>query len=193
MKPLWQETLSQLEQNLNPQHFTTWIKPIQFIGIDKDLVQIEVPNRFFLSWIRDNYADLIRETLSSVGAVSYRLKIEITSDSNDNSDKSLADSSLNRDIITDQTPRAALQKNAGSFNINKKYTFDEFVSGSSNQFAYAAANAVANNPATTYNPLFIYGGVGLGKTHLVNAIGNAILLKNPEMRVCYYTSEKFMN
>jgi len=193
MKPLWQETLSQLEQNLNPQHFTTWIKPIQFIGIDKDLVQIEVPNRFFLSWIRDNYADLIRETLSSVGAVSYRLKIEIASDSNDNKDKSLADSTLTRDIITDQTPRAALQKNAGSFNINKKYTFDEFVSGSSNQFAYAAANAVANNPATTYNPLFIYGGVGLGKTHLVNAIGNAILLKNPEMRVCYYTSEKFMN
>jgi len=193
MKPLWQETLSQLEQNLNPQHFTTWIKPIQFVGIDKDLVQIEVPNRFFLSWIRDNYADLIRETLSSVGAVSYRLKIDIASDSNDNSDKSLADSTLNRDIITDQTPRATLQKNAGSFNINKKYTFDEFVSGSSNQFAYAAANAVANNPATTYNPLFIYGGVGLGKTHLVNAIGNAILLKNPEMRVCYYTSEKFMN
>jgi chromosomal replication initiator protein len=193
MKPLWQETLSQLEQNLNPQHFTTWIKPIQFIGIDKDLVQIEVPNRFFLSWIRDNYADLIRETLSSIGAVSYRLKIEISSASKSNCDKIFADSTLNRDIITDQTPRAVLQKNASSFNINKKYTFDEFVSGSSNQFAYAAANAVANNPATTYNPLFIYGGVGLGKTHLINAIGNAILQKNSEMRVCYYTSEKFMN
>ena len=192
MKPLWQETLSQLEQNLNPQHFTTWIKPIQFIGIDKDLVQIEVPNRFFLSWIRDNYAELIRETLSSIGAVSYRLKIDIASEKDNSNNKIVAESASNKEIITDQIPRTS-PKNTGSFNINKKYTFDEFVSGSSNQFAYAAANAVANNPATTYNPLFIYGGVGLGKTHLVNAIGNAILQKNPEMRVCYYTSEKFMN
>jgi chromosomal replication initiator protein len=192
MKPIWQETLSQLEQNLNPQHFTTWIKPIQFIGIDKDLVQIEVPNRFFLSWIRDNYAELIRETLSSIGAVSYRLKIDIASENN-TKNNSVTETSLDKEIITDQIPRTTLPKNTSSININKKYTFDEFVSGSSNQFAYAAANAVANNPATTYNPLFIYGGVGLGKTHLVNAIGNAILQKNPEMRVCYYTSEKFMN
>jgi len=192
MKPIWQETLSQLEQNLNPQHFTTWIKPIQFIGIDKDLVQIEVPNRFFLSWIRDNYAELIRETLSSIGAVSYRLKIDIAS-VNHTINNSVEETTLDKEIITDQISRTTLPKNTSSININKKYTFDEFVSGSSNQFAYAAANAVANNPATTYNPLFIYGGVGLGKTHLVNAIGNAILLKNPEMRVCYYTSEKFMN
>jgi chromosomal replication initiator protein len=80
-----------------------------------------------------------------------------------------------------------------SFNLNPKYTFGEFVSGSSNQFAFAAAMAVANNPATTYNPLFIYGGVGLGKTHLINAVGNSILQKSPNMKVCYYTSEKFMN
>ena len=81
----------------------------------------------------------------------------------------------------------------GAINLNPKYTFNEFVSGSSNQFASAAAMAVANNPATTYNPLFIYGGVGLGKTHLINAIGNKILRDNPSMKVCYYTSEKFMN
>jgi chromosomal replication initiator protein len=192
MKTLWRETLSQLEQNLNPQHFTTWIKPIQLVGIEKDLVQIEVPNRFFLSWIRDNYAELIRETLSSIGAVSYRLEIDIAKENGLNQHKSIEANGI-KEIITDHTPRISLQKNPGSFNLNKKYTFDEFVSGSSNQFAYAAANAVANNPATTYNPLFIYGGVGLGKTHLVNAIGNAILQKNPEMRVCYYTSEKFMN
>jgi chromosomal replication initiator protein len=83
--------------------------------------------------------------------------------------------------------------NSAVNNLNPKYTFDEFVSGSSNQFAFAAAMAVANNPATTYNPLFVYGGVGLGKTHLINAVGNAVLKKNPEMKVCYYTSEKFMN
>jgi chromosomal replication initiator protein len=192
MKTLWQETLSQLEQNLNPQHFTTWIKPIQLVCIEKDLVRIEVPNRFFLSWIRDNYAELIREIISNIGAVSYRLEIEITKVNGNDQHKTLDSSSI-REIVSDTSTRSSLQKNPGSFNLNKKYTFDEFVSGSSNQFAYAAANAVANNPATTYNPLFIYGGVGLGKTHLVNAIGNAILQKNPEMRVCYYTSEKFMN
>jgi chromosomal replication initiator protein len=192
MKTLWQETLSQLEQNLNPQHFTTWIRPIQLVCIEKDLVQIEVPNRFFLSWIRDNYAELIRETLSSIGAVSYRLEIDIVKETGVDQQKKV-EATVTKEIITDHTPKISLQKNPGSFNLNKKYTFDEFVSGSSNQFAYAAANAVANNPATTYNPLFIYGGVGLGKTHLVNAIGNAILQKNPDMRVCYYTSEKFMN
>lgn len=192
MSQLWQEMLSQLEQNLNPQHFATWIKPIRLISIDKDLVCIEVPNRFFLSWIRDNYAEMIQENLSAIGAVAYRLKINIASESNQQPAKTNKAATPAKDAVAEQVKHLP-QKHSGSFNINKKYTFDEFVSGSSNQFAYAAANAVANNPATTYNPLFIYGGVGLGKTHLINAIGNSILQKNPEMRVCYYTSEKFMN
>ncbi|GAB4164813.1 MAG: chromosomal replication initiator protein DnaA [Geothermobacteraceae bacterium] len=190
MNPIWQETLDKLQKDLNPQHFSTWIKPIKLIAIDRDLVRIGVPNRFFLTWIRDNYADMIRETLSDIGAVSYQLQIEVATDGKAGENASPTPGPGVQPVEpAKQTPKP----NPGIYNINKKYTFDSFISGASNQFAYAAARAVASNPATTYNPLFIYGGVGLGKTHLINAIGNAILESNPDMRVCYYTSEKFMN
>jgi chromosomal replication initiator protein len=188
MNRLWEETLIHLEQTLPPQHFSTWIKPIRFVGLDKDLVHLEVPNRFILDWIRDHYSQTIQDTLSRIGAVSYRLQYSVFSKSG------LAPA----EPVTDQAPvrsPSPLSNSQGSSSgtLNPKYTFEEFVAGSSNQFAFAAAMAVANNPATTYNPLFIYGGVGLGKTHLVNAIGHTILRKNPQVRVCYYTSEKFMN
>lgn len=191
MNPLWQETLEKLEKSLNPQHYSTWIKPIRLVSIDKDCVRLEVPNRFILSWIRDNYADLIQETLSNIGAVSYQLQIDIAANAKNSTTEATEQPVAS--VVADVPRSASIQKNTKVFNLNKKYTFEEFVSGSSNQFASAAAQAVASNPATTYNPLFIYGGVGLGKTHLINAIGNAILDENPDMRVCYYTSEKFMN
>ncbi|RME38009.1 MAG: chromosomal replication initiator protein DnaA [Deltaproteobacteria bacterium] len=188
MNPLWQETLDKLKKDLNPQHYSTWIKPIKLLSIDRDQVRLGVPNRFFLTWIKDNYADLIRETLSDIGAVSYQLHIEISNGSGSGPAPEPRPTGTPVEQVR-QPPKP----NPGIYNLNKKYTFDSFISGASNQFAYAAARAVATNPATTYNPLFIYGGVGLGKTHLINAIGNAILESNPDMRVCYYTSEKFMN
>jgi chromosomal replication initiator protein len=194
MNRLWQETLAHLEQTLNPQHFSTWIKPIRFVRVDKDEIRLEVPNRFVRDWIRDHYVPMIRETVSRIGAVAYRIQLEIKSNSQEK-ESEVAEIEKPRHTPTPaDAPRDNQQREwNGTGNINSKYVFDEFVAGSSNQFAYAAAMAVANNPATTYNPLFIYGGVGLGKTHLVNAIGNAIIKKNPGMRVCYYTSEKFMN
>jgi chromosomal replication initiator protein len=194
MKKLWLETLTHLEQTLNAQHFNTWIKPIKLVAIEKDLVRLEVPNRFILDWVRDHYADIIRETMSSIGAVSYHISIEIIKKSKEQKTINKTEIALHQPPISTSDPKEYSTKYGNSsFNINPRYTFEEFVAGSSNQFAVAAAMAVANNPATTYNPLFIYGGVGLGKTHLVNAVGNAILAKTHGMRVCYYTSEKFMN
>ncbi|WP_305045493.1 chromosomal replication initiator protein DnaA [Geoalkalibacter sp.] len=191
MDRLWRETLTQLEQTLNPQLFATWIRPIEFLRIEKSQVFLRVPNRFFLEWIRDNYTRRIEQALAQVGAVEYRIVLEIGR-------PQVADStpSPQKSTQREDPPEGFLPKTrADAFvtNLNPRYVFTDFVSGSSNQFAHAAAMAVANNPATTYNPLFIYGGVGLGKTHLINAIGNAILSRNPEMRVCYYASEKFMN
>ncbi|PLX99219.1 MAG: chromosomal replication initiator protein DnaA [Desulfuromonas sp.] len=190
MNKLWEETLDQLEKHLNAQHFSTWIKPIRLQSINKDVVHLEVPNRFVLDWVRDNYARLIQDTLSNLGAVDYKLNWSIGRNSTvqENSTKE-------KETNKEETKPAAITTAppANHTNLNPKYTFDAFVSGSSNQFAHAAAMAVAANPATTYNPLFIYGGVGLGKTHLVNAIGNAMLARNPQLRVCYYASEKFMN
>lgn len=193
MSKLWEDTLVQLELKLSPQHYATWIKPLKFIKIEQDQIFLDVPNRFVLDWVKENYAKLIQKIVSDISAVSYRIHFNVSSQAREN-------------LPVIQTPhipeakkalaREDMQKGVNGspeINLNRKYTFEEFVSGSSNQFAYAAAMAVANNPATTYNPLFIYGGVGLGKTHLINAIGNAILKKSQAMRICYYTSEKFMN
>jgi chromosomal replication initiator protein len=194
MNRLWHETLAQLEQNLNPQHFSTWIKPLRFVSVEKDVILLEVPNRFVRDWVRDHYMQLIQETVSGIGAVAYKIKLEIGCGSKEK-ETVVQDIENTPQISSSLEPTRENQKREsnGTGNLNNKYVFDEFVAGSSNQFAYAAAMAVANNPATTYNPLFIYGGVGLGKTHLVNAIGNAIIKKNSGMKVCYYTSEKFMN
>ncbi len=192
MNKLWKDTLQHLEGQLSAQHFSTWIKPIRLQGIAKDVVRLEVPNRFVLDWVRSNYAQLIQSTLSSLGAVDYKIDWSI-SRTNSAETHEESNSEAPRDSER-QAPRTLTTSAPQSHtNLNPKYTFDAFVSGSSNQFAHAAAMAVAANPATTYNPLFIYGGVGLGKTHLVNAIGNAMLARNPQLRVCYYASEKFMN
>jgi len=195
MNGLWEKTLNQLEQTLTPQHFSTWIKPIQFLNLKDGVVFLEVPNRFISDWIKDHYIPIIKKIISEIISDPVQIDLGITSR------KIQRPSSIKADedpveCLPEKIPEKISQNSRArnnSFNLNVRYTFDEFVLGSSNQFACAAAMAVANNPATTYNPLFIYGGVGLGKTHLVNAIGNAILKNNPEMKVCYYTSEKFMN
>ncbi len=191
MSKLWDDTLAHLELNLSPQHFSTWIKPLKLVKIEQDMVYLEVPNRFVLDWVKENYSKLIQKILSELSAVTYRIQFTIDNKVRE----SIPQKTTAAEIATPTVVKQKTIKNSYSadINLNRKYTFDEFVAGSSNQFAYAAAMAVANNPATTYNPLFIYGGVGLGKTHLVNAIGNAILKKSPQMRICYYTSEKFMN
>ena len=155
------------------------------------MVYLEVPNRFVLDWVKENYSKLIQKILSELSAVTYRLQFTVDSKSRDNLPKRTTNVETAKPVVVKEKPVA--NNHPADINLNRKYTFEEFVAGSSNQFAYAAAMAVANNPATTYNPLFIYGGVGLGKTHLANAIGNAILKKSPHMRICYYTSEKFMN
>jgi chromosomal replication initiator protein len=187
---LWQETLTHLEKKLNAQNFSTWIKPIKFSNINKEVINLEVPNRFILDWIKENYILLIQETMFEIGAVQYNILFSIKNTvTNENP--------LSQNKINIEEPnininiKNNIQKN--KLNINEKYTFEDFVAGSSNQFAFAAAMAVANNPATTYNPLFIYGGVGLGKTHIINAIGNTVTKRDPELKVCYYSSEKFMN
>ncbi len=192
MHELWGKTLTQLEQALTPQHFATWIKPIKFAGVEEDKVLLEVPNRFVLDWLRDHYSSIIQEIISKLAATPYRVVWKVSSAPVlQPSTQAVPSTKPSPPIPAPKKPPVRATNNG--FNLNSKYTFEEFVPGSSNQFACAAAMAVANNPATTYNPLFIYGGVGLGKTHLVTAIGNAILKNNPEMKVCYYTSEKFMN
>jgi len=189
MKKIWPETLELLKTKISDQNISTWIKPINPVNISGNLLTVEVPNKFIKDWIKDNYKTIIEETLSTVGTVNYKIDIKINKKNKKINNEEADESPKNIKIIENT-------KNIGEqnlLNINNKYTFDSFVSGPSNQFAHAAAMAVSNNPATTYNPLFIYGGVGLGKTHLINAIGNEIYKNNNKTKICYYSSEKFTN
>ncbi len=189
LEKIWPEALELLKSKISDQNISTWIKPIHPVTISGDILTIEVPNKFIRDWIKDNYKKIIEDALSAVGTINYKIVIninqkkEIKSNENETSNKI----EIKKTKIKDQKEVTDL------ININSKYTFDSFVSGPSNQFAHAAAMAVSNNPATTYNPLFIYGGVGLGKTHLINAIGNEIYKRNNRAKICYYSSEKFTN
>ena len=202
MNQIWQQTIAQLEQVIESPFFSTWIKSIRPIDLTPDKITLEVPNRFVLEWIQENYFDLLENTLSELLAVPIKIKLQIgvsqekeTPEPDITKSRRSEDNSFLRDVdnLSSQVSTETEKNNTGNCNLNPKYSFQEFVAGSSNQFAYAAAMAVANNPATTYNPLFIYGGVGLGKTHLISAIGNFVAKKKPYMQVSYYTSEKFMN
>ncbi len=185
MKKLWLESLEILKRKISEQNISTWIKPIHPVSLVGNVLTIEVPNRFIKDWVKDNYKEAIEETLSQVGTLNYLLDIKIN--------KKRTTKKANESPTSNAEPKKEPLKIEILPNINPKYTFDTFVSGTSNQFAHAAAMAVSKNPATTYNPLFIYGGVGLGKTHLINAIGNEIYKNNKSTKICYYSSEKFTN
>ncbi|MCK5913983.1 MAG: chromosomal replication initiator protein DnaA, partial [Desulfuromusa sp.] len=151
MKTLWLNTLEILKSKISEQNISTWIKPIHPLKITGNYLTLEVPNKFIRDWIKDNYKNIIEETLSGVGKTNYIIDLKI----NENLKSKKIEMPLEKKIL--KVEKEPLP------NINSKYTFETFVSGPSNQFAHAAAMAVSNNPATTYNPLFIYGGVGLGK------------------------------
>jgi len=187
MNKIWPQTLELLKTKISDQNISTWINPIVPVKISGNILTVEVPNKFVKDWIKDNYKKTIEEALSEVGTVNYKLEIIINKKIK-NEDKKETKQQNFKIIEKKEEP-----VETSLININDKYTFDSFVSGPSNQFAHAAAMAVSKNPATTYNPLFIYGGVGLGKTHLINAIGNEIHKNNKSTKICYYSSEKFTN
>ncbi len=182
---IWTNCLDGVAGHVSPQHFATWFRPIKVVGGAEGALDLEVPNRFFLEWIKEHYLPLIQEVLRRVGNKDYKLNWRISDEAPDS-----APVPAPRKSAKDAGAKA--QKPAG-LSLNPKYTFENFVIGKANEFAHAACSSVAGNPANKYNPLFIYGGVGLGKTHLLQAIGHKVQLNNPSAKVCYYTSERFMN
>jgi chromosomal replication initiator protein len=174
------ELFSQLRERLGEQNFSTWIKPTTPLAIEGDNLILEVPSTFFRDWLQDHYLEIIEETASRQAGRSLKVAFSIT---------------RHPGPAAEPSPRAPRRKPnllSGS-NLNPKYTFDRFVVGGSNQFANAATMAVANAPGKAYNPLFIYGGVGLGKTHLMQAAANCILAKEEKYQVLYLSSESFTN
>jgi chromosomal replication initiator protein len=186
MENLWSNVIDSLKERVGQQNFDIWIKPMHFLSIDGEKVELEVPNRFFKEWINEHYSPLIREAISFLTQKPCHLQFRIRSEK-----------MVEKESIQPPLESYEIQATLSSRSIfNPKYTFDHFVVGASNQFANAACLAVANLPAKNYNPLFIYGGVGLGKTHLLNAIGNHILQQRilPDVKkICYISSEEFTN
>jgi chromosomal replication initiator protein len=189
MEKLWLEVQSNIAKVLTPQTYATWIKPIRFLGVASDTLELEVPNKFVKDWVTESYLGMLQEAVCTLAGTRYRIEFRI------NETAAPAPEGEQPDEKPVKASAARPEKPSGDYStsLNPKYTFETFVCGGSNQFAHAASQAVASNPATNYNPLFIYGGVGLGKTHLLTAIGNHVLSRNKKARVSYYTSEKFMN
>jgi len=178
----WQEILGFLKNKVNTQSYQTWLRPTRFSHAEPDAVVVRVPNREFQDWIQEHYGGLISEALQhlqlNVQKVRYVLEEPAEKKSESGDGKAV---------------QAKLDFESVDHTLNPRYTFDTFVVGSCNQFAHAAAQAVAESPAKAYNPLFLYGGVGLGKTHLMQAIGHTIKSHSKEMRLAYLSSEQFMN
>ena len=193
---LWKSVLSRLEPRLDPHTFNTWLRPTALAWQDESALHVLVPNEVFRDWLRDNYSDLIRAALAEL--TGSPLAVEFTTGGNSPPQEVTRPSvhSTAADPLTDVAAVAALPfEESGPISgpLNSKYTFESFVVGASNQLANAAARAVAESPSRSYNPLFLYGGVGLGKTHLLHAIGHKILEDTPDVRLVYISSERFMN
>lgn len=183
LEHLWNEALKLIKDNITPQNFEIWIKPIRLVQAAEESLQISVPNRFFKEWIEDNYLALIKDSLKAVSGKTFTLDITLQDDSSHNPPP--------RASTTSPTKRE--KKKRVHPQLNEKYSFERFVVGPSNQLAHAAAISVAEQPAKNYNPLFIYGGVGLGKTHLLNAIGLRAFELYQDMNIVYVSAEAFMN
>lgn len=181
---LWNATLDQMKEKISKPSFETWLKATKAHSLDEDTLTIIAPNEFARDWLENQYQKLIKETLVEVTGSELKTKFIIP----ETKDDSLEDVKLSSKV-----PDTKDGEESPTSMLNSKYTFDTFVIGSGNRFAHAASLAVAEAPAKAYNPLFIYGGVGLGKTHLMHAIGHYVLDHNPNAKVVYITSEKFTN
>lgn len=176
-REIWNKTLVIMEQKISGPSFETWLKETEALGLIGDTLRVSVPTDFVKEWLENRYAQLIRDVLNEVTGRNLEVNFFVGTDT------------ANQGFGTSRSDR----NEVSSALLNPKYTFESFVIGNSNRFAHAAALAVAEAPAKAYNPLFIYGGVGLGKTHLMNAIGHFVLKHYPASKVVYLSAEKFTN
>jgi chromosomal replication initiator protein len=183
---LWDQILARVERKVNRHSFYTWFKPTAFVSEDAAALTVRVPNALFKDWLTKHYSGVIAEAMAEVrkGTVAVSFVADGTGDS-------VVALSADEAAALEAAPMQAA--GPGPAGLNPRYTFDTFIVGSSNQFAHAACRAVAEAPSRSYNPLFIYGGVGLGKTHLMHAIGQYVLLHDSSLKLTYISAERFMN
>src|SRR6266851_2153815 len=198
---VWQKAADRMRESLGQVGYETWITPLNFIDLHGRTAIIEAPNRFFRDWVKDRHAELMQQVLSAEVGESVEIRLTVREDGGRSQPPNRNDS---RTINSQPASTAFANGTANSRTnqadqrplhpeLNPRYSFAEFVVGSSNQFAHTAALAVAERPGKKYNPLFIYGGVGLGKTHLATAIGHHLCSSSSPCKVLFMPAEVFMN
>jgi len=190
LEHIWGKSLIFIKEKVTQQNFETWISPLKVCALEGTTCQLSVPNKFFKDWLTENYTEIIKASVSKANGMDMKIAFVV--------DKSPPEKGAvpeERETETQRKPpkKSDLTKLRIHQSLKPNYSFDRFVVGPSNQFAHAAALAVAEQPASNYNPLFIYGGVGLGKTHLLNAIGIQTLALHSDKNVLYVSAEEFMN
>lgn len=177
------QILEIVKGEIGPQSFENWFSQARFLSLTEEFLTLEVPNNFFKDWLYDHFKEVLEKTTHGLTGKKIPVRFEVRQ--------------KKEDLVVKEVPKVkepeVLSTKKQDFYLNPKYTFEGFVVGASNRFAHAASLAVAQSPAKAYNPLFIYGGVGLGKTHLIQAIGNYIFQTNSSLRIFYSSSENFTN
>ena len=180
-RSLWDQCLDRLESELSAQQFNTWIRPLHAVQ-NPDNLRLLAPNQFVLDWINENFLSRIQELISQLNGAEIPVRLEVGSQT------------ITQPVETKkpQSNTVSYAKKQRNSSLNPNFTFETFVEGKSNQLGRAASIQVAENPGKSYNPLLIYGGVGLGKTHLMHAVGNLMLQHHPDAVVTYLHSERFV-
>ena len=187
---LWDKILTRIEMKVNRHSFYTWFRPTNFVAEDRSSVTVRVPNPLFQEWLMKHYSAVIAEAARELKRPNLQVNF-VADPQADAPGIPLSDDE--EAALQNEPPPSTEPGPAGLAGLNPRYTFDTFIVGSSNQFAHAACRAVAEAPSRSYNPLFIYGGVGLGKTHLMHAVGHYVLQHDRDVRLTYISSERFMN
>lgn len=195
---LWQAVLGEIELSVSRGNFITWFKNTALLRLDDETAVIGVPNVFIKQQLERKYNELITDTLRKNGVESQKVEYKIHSPLTHQKVEEEPANVLRPTPSNKSTAQVSVKSQANALahgyrqGLNEKYTFENFIVGSGNELAYAACQGVATQPGTKYNPLFLYGGVGIGKTHLMQAVGNAVLAHNPDARVVYVSSEQFL-
>jgi chromosomal replication initiator protein len=189
MNPIWTNALKVIEAKMSERNFDLWIRPLRFVRLAGSDLTLMAPNPYLKEWFEDNYLRSVQREIFSQTGEDFHIQIVV--DKVDEPTRMPDPQSAATGMTHGQ--RMAAHPSAGHSFLDERYRFDNFVVGPSNQFAHAAAELVAKMPGSKYNPLFIYGGTGLGKTHLLQAIGHALLDRNPGWNISYITAERFMN
>ncbi|HUP26720.1 MAG TPA: chromosomal replication initiator protein DnaA [Candidatus Limnocylindrales bacterium] len=193
---LWQAVLGEIELTVSRGSFVTWFKNTHLVRHKDNVLVIGVPNVFIKQQLERKYNDMITELLAKNGLrperVEYKIHASTAQIKKADDEPMILGRQAEQPQITTNQPNTTVLTHSYRQGLNERYTFDTFVVGAGNELAFAACGAVAQNPGTKYNPLFLYGGVGIGKTHLIQAVGNAVLANNPSARIVYASTEQFV-